>query len=204
MEGRPGATRQRVPADLRRSPRPRPQRQPTTPMPMRSSLARRCGRGSRGAANRARALHRQVRGGRLCFGIGEHAPEPSFRWRSAATSPTRGLTPALAFHRRGSCRGSRSGKRGSVGAGLQGVLGDPVSRLQRRRLLADDPVALWAAWTAAQHEGAISDELGEWRIRCMVFIGRRHEFITGAGRAAERIPGAGLMCSRTLITTPRT
>jgi pimeloyl-ACP methyl ester carboxylesterase len=61
-------------------------------------------------------------------------------------------------------------------------------------LLANDPLALRAAWTAAQREGAISQELGRWRIPCLIFIGAADsDFIDGARRAAEEIPGAELI-----------
>ena len=65
---------------------------------------------------------------------------------------------------------------------------------QRERWLDNDPLALEAAWRAALDEEAIADDLGRWQIPCLVFLGAADaDFLEGARRAAEEIPGAELL-----------
>lgn len=65
---------------------------------------------------------------------------------------------------------------------------------QAARLLANDPLALDAAWRAAMLEGAISDGLHRWQVPCLIFIGGADaDFLDGARRAAEEIPDAELL-----------
>jgi pimeloyl-ACP methyl ester carboxylesterase len=77
---------------------------------------------------------------------------------------------------------------------FEGFWGIRFSDVQRTRLLENDPVALEAAWTAAQGEGAISGELGRWRMPCLMFIGAADAgFLEGARAAAGEIPNAELL-----------
>jgi pimeloyl-ACP methyl ester carboxylesterase len=65
---------------------------------------------------------------------------------------------------------------------------------QRERLLANDPVALHAAWSAAMAEGPISADLGKWKIPCLIFIGAADtDFLDGARRASAEILDAELL-----------
>ena len=134
-------------------------------------------------------------GGRLCFGIGEHAAgrvrslviggNQPYAWPD--TRLGRLIGAALA-------EGAEAGSMEPLVRAFEEFWEIQFPDVQRRRLLANDPVALQAAWTAAQREGAISDELGRWRIPCLIFIGAADtDFIPGARRAAEEIPGAELI-----------
>jgi pimeloyl-ACP methyl ester carboxylesterase len=134
-------------------------------------------------------------GGRLCFGIGEHAParvrslviggNQPYAWPDSPVA--RAVGQALA-------------------AARQQVSSEPLVRAfeafwdiefpspQRERLLDNDPLALDAAWSAATSEGTISADLGRWRVPCLIFIGAADaDFLDGARRAAEEIPGAELL-----------
>jgi pimeloyl-ACP methyl ester carboxylesterase len=134
-------------------------------------------------------------GGRLCFGIGEHAPgrvrslviggNQPYAWPDSPIS--RAVGEALA-------------------AAREQVSSEPLVRAfeafwdiefpgsQRERLLDNDPVALYAAWSAAMAEGAISADLGRWRVPCLIFIGAVDaDFLEGARRATQEIPDAELL-----------
>jgi pimeloyl-ACP methyl ester carboxylesterase len=77
---------------------------------------------------------------------------------------------------------------------FEAVWGIESTSPQRERLLDNDPLALHAAFTAAMAEGAISADLGRWRIPCLIFIGAAdRDFLGGARRAAEEIPDAELL-----------
>ena len=130
-------------------------------------------------------------GARLCFGIGEHASE---RVRSlvtigqqpypidAAGPLTRVVGEAL----------DASKERGIVALveafeSIAGRYPDPVRRLY----LHSDAAAMRAAWRAALAEGAVSDDLSSWRIRCLICVADDDvDFFDQARRAAEEIPGA--------------
>jgi pimeloyl-ACP methyl ester carboxylesterase len=133
-------------------------------------------------------------GGRLGFGIGEHAPErvlslvvggqQPYAWPDGPLS--RVVTEALASART---------------EGIEALVvafeafwdlrfPDPV----RARYLDNDPLALEAAWRAARSEGAISDDLRAWHIPCLIFIGSGDvNFLDQARRAADEIPKATLL-----------
>jgi pimeloyl-ACP methyl ester carboxylesterase len=134
-------------------------------------------------------------GGRLCFGIGAHIPErvlslviggnQPYAWPN--TQLVRIITSALA-------EAAGSGSMEPLVRAFEDFWGIQFPAVQRKRLLDNDPVALKAAWTAAQSEGAISGELGRWRMRCLIFIGAADaDFLDGARRAAEEIPNAELI-----------
>ena len=134
-------------------------------------------------------------GGRLCFGIGEHAPErvrslviggnQPYAWPESPISRTVG---------------------GALAVAREQVNSEPLARAfedfwdiefpspQRERLLGNDPIALHAAWSAAMAEGAISTDLGRWRVPCLIFIGAADaDFLEGARRATAEIPDAELL-----------
>jgi pimeloyl-ACP methyl ester carboxylesterase len=134
-------------------------------------------------------------GGRLCFGIGEHAHErvrslviggnQPYAWPESPISRTVGQ---------------------ALAAAREQVSSEPLVRAfeafwdiefpspQRERLLDNDPLALHAAWSAAMAEGAISADLGRWQVPCLIFIGAADaDFLQGARRAAEEIPDAELL-----------
>ena len=134
-------------------------------------------------------------GGRLCFGVGEHAPErvralviggnQPYGWPD--TSLARVVTNALAA-------GADGGGMEPLVRGFQEFWGVEFPDAQRARWLANDPVALQAAWSAAREEGAISADLGRWQVPCLIFIGAGDaDFLEGARRAVREIPRAELL-----------
>jgi pimeloyl-ACP methyl ester carboxylesterase len=130
------------------------------------------------------------RGGRLGFGIGEHAPERVLSLVIGGQQPygwpdsplVRAVSEGLATAR----------EEGSiepfVGA-LEEFWG--IRFPEERRTLDNDPDALSAAWQAALTEGPVSQDLGAWRVPCLIFIGAADvDFLEQARRAATEIPNA--------------
>ncbi len=133
-------------------------------------------------------------GGRLGFGIGEHAPERVLSLVIGGQQPyawpdsplTRAVTNALAAAR-------TEGMEALVQA-FEAFWGVRFPDAQRTRWLDNDPAALEAAWTAALAEGGISDDLRAWQIRCLIFMGAGDaDFLEQARRAADEIPKAELL-----------
>jgi pimeloyl-ACP methyl ester carboxylesterase len=134
-------------------------------------------------------------GGRLCFGIGEHAPgrvrslviggNQPYAWPETLISRAVGQALATAEERRSSEPLVRA---------FETFWDIEFPSPQRQRLLDNDPLALHAAWTAVMAEGAISANLGRWQVPCLIFIGAADvDFLAGARRAAAEIPDAELL-----------
>ena len=130
-------------------------------------------------------------GGRLGFGIGEHAPErvaslviggqQPYRWPDSPL--TRVVTEALNAAQREGME--------AVARALEDFWQIRFPEPRRTRALDNDPAALRAAWRAALSEGAVSRDLGAWRPRCLIFIGATDaDFLDQARRAASEIPNA--------------
>lgn len=134
-------------------------------------------------------------GGRLCFGIGEHAPgrvrslviggNQPYAWPESPVS--RAVGQALAAARQQmSCE--------PLARAFEDLWNIELPSPQRERLLANDPLALHAAFSAAMAEGPISTDLGRWQIPCLIFIGAADaDFLEGARRAADEIRDAELL-----------
>jgi pimeloyl-ACP methyl ester carboxylesterase len=133
-------------------------------------------------------------GGRLGFGIGEHAPgrvlslviggNQPYAWPDSRL--TRIVTEALVAAR-------TEGMEALVRA-FEDFWAVSFPDPQRARWLDNDPAALEAAWNEAMAEGAISEDLGRWRVPCLIFIGAADaDFLDQARRAAEEIPKAELI-----------
>ena len=133
-------------------------------------------------------------GGRLGFGIGEHAPERVLSLVLGGQQPyaidpagplAHAVTESLAASR---VQGSLAPFVEALEAASAGV---PVPEALRRQWLANDPVAVDAAWSSALAEGAVSGDLRSWRVRCLIHaaVGDA-DFYDGARRAAGEIPGA--------------
>jgi pimeloyl-ACP methyl ester carboxylesterase len=134
-------------------------------------------------------------GGRLCFAIGEHAPgrvrslvlggNQPYAWPDSPISHAVGQALAAAREQATSEPLVRA---------FEAFWDIEFPSPQRERLLANDPVALHAAWSAAMAEGPISADLGKWQIPCLIFIGAADmDFLDGARRAAEEILDAELL-----------
>jgi pimeloyl-ACP methyl ester carboxylesterase len=130
-------------------------------------------------------------GGRLCFGLGEHAPE---RLRSLviigqqpyAIDPNGPLAHVVGEALAAS---KERGIEALVLAfeALAGRYPDPI----RAAYLACDAAAMRAAWVAAMAEGAVSEDLTTWRTRCLICVAADDvDFFEQARRAASEIPDA--------------
>jgi pimeloyl-ACP methyl ester carboxylesterase len=133
-------------------------------------------------------------GARLGFGIGEHAPERVLSLVLIGQQPyaidpdgplARIVGTALAE--------SRMHGIGPLVRAFESIVGrypEPV----REIYLASDATAMRAAWSAVIDEGAISDDLRAWGIRCLIVVAAEDvDFYEQARRAAEEIPGAGFL-----------
>ena len=130
-------------------------------------------------------------GGRLCFGIGEHAPQRAlslciggqqpYRWPDTAL--TRVITEGLIEAR-------TQGMEGLIQA-MEAFWEIRFPEALRARYLDNDPAALQTAWTKALAEGAVSENLPAWRVRCLIFMGAGDtDFLEQARRAATQLPNA--------------
>ena len=133
-------------------------------------------------------------GGRLLFGVGEHAPERACSlvvigqhpYQIDATGPlARVVGEALAA--------SAKEGIGSLVRAFEAIAGrypDPV----RDAYLASDAAAMRAAWAAAMAEGAVSDDLAAWRKRVLICVAADDvDFFDQARRAAREIPNASFV-----------
>ncbi|MDP9225165.1 MAG: alpha/beta hydrolase [Actinomycetota bacterium] len=130
-------------------------------------------------------------GGRLCFGIGEYAPE---RVRSLviigqqpyAIEPGGPLARVVGE----ALNASREHGIEALVEAFEVVAGrypEPV----RATYLGCDAAAMRAAWSAVMSEGAVSEDLGGWDVRCLVCVAVGDaDFFDQARRAAEEIPDA--------------
>jgi pimeloyl-ACP methyl ester carboxylesterase len=133
-------------------------------------------------------------GGRLGFGIGQHAPERVLSLVIGGQQPyawpdsplTRIVTDALAAPQ-------TEGTDALVEA-FEAFWGVQFPEPQRTRWLDNDRAALEAAVNAALAEGAITDDLRAWQVRCLIFMGAGDaDFLDQARRAADEIPKAELL-----------
>jgi len=132
-------------------------------------------------------------GGRLGFGIGEHVPDRVLSLVIGGQQPyaidpdgplAHAVTETLAESR-------REGSLEPFVEALESFAGGRLPDSLRERWLDNDPVAIEAAWSAALAEGAISEDLRAWRIRCLIYVGRGDvDFEDQARHAASEIPRA--------------
>jgi pimeloyl-ACP methyl ester carboxylesterase len=130
-------------------------------------------------------------GGRLCFGIGEHAPE---RVRSLviigqqpyAIEPDGPLTRVVGE----ALEASRERGIEALVEAFEAVAGRYPEPM-RTMYLGCDAAAMRAAWRAAMREGAVCEDLGGWDVRCLICVAVGDvDFFDQARRAAEAIPDA--------------
>jgi pimeloyl-ACP methyl ester carboxylesterase len=130
-------------------------------------------------------------GGRLCFGLGEHAPE---RLRSLvvigqqpyAIDPSGPIARVVA---EGLAASEERGIEALVLAfeAVAGRYPDDV----RAVYLACDAAAMRAARGAAMSEGPVSEDLMVWRTRCLICVADGDvDYFEQAQRAAQEIPNA--------------
>jgi len=127
-------------------------------------------------------------GGRLGFGIGEHAPErvlsliiggqQPYEWPDSPI--TRAVSQGLAAVR-------AKGAEGVVEA-LEAFWNIRIPDERRARWVANDAAALEAAWTTALSEGPVAHDLRAWRVPCLIFMGAAdNDFLEQAQRAAKEL-----------------
>jgi pimeloyl-ACP methyl ester carboxylesterase len=130
-------------------------------------------------------------GGRLCFGIGEQAPDRVLSLVIGGNQPyawpdsplTRVVTEGLVA--------ARSGEMEALVSAMEGFWNKRIPATLRARFLDNDPAALEAAWAKVLSEGPVSENLRAWRVRCLIFLGAADlDFLDLAQRAAEEIPNA--------------
>ena len=131
-------------------------------------------------------------GARLGFALAEHAPErvlslvlcgnQPYAWDLEAPT-AQAVAAAIAASR-------QEGMRGFVET-FESALGYRFPEPERTWTLEkNDPAALEAAYRSIQVEGPISQDLGAWRVPCLICVGEADEMHDAAKRAAEEIPGA--------------
>jgi pimeloyl-ACP methyl ester carboxylesterase len=130
-------------------------------------------------------------GGRLAFGIGEHAPErvaslvvlgqQPYTWPDSPL--TRAVTEGLAA--------SRTKGAVAVVEALETFWGVQFPNPRRARWLENDPAAMQSAWTTVLAEGSVARDLRRWQIPCLICMGSADaDFHDLARQAAAEIPGA--------------
>lgn len=132
-------------------------------------------------------------GGRLGFGIGEHAPDRVLSLVIGGQQPyaidpegpvAHAATETLAESR-------REGSMEPFVEMLESFADTSFPDALRERWLDNDPEAIEAAWSAAVAEGAISEDLGAWQVRCLIYIATGDvDFHDQAQQAADEIPSA--------------
>jgi pimeloyl-ACP methyl ester carboxylesterase len=130
-------------------------------------------------------------GGRLCFGIGEHAPERTRSLVIVGQQPY-AIDPAGPLARALGEAVVASRERGieALVLAFEAVAGRYPESV-RAAYLACDAAALRAAFGAAMAEGAVSRNLGAWDVRCLICVAENDaDFFDQARRAAEEIPNA--------------
>ena len=130
-------------------------------------------------------------GGRLCFGIGEHAPE---RIRSLVTIGQQpyAIDPdgPLARVVGDALATSREEGIGALVEAFEAIAGRYPDAVRDVYLACDAP-AMHAAWACAMAEGAVSEDLGGWDVRCLICVAEDDvDFFNQARRAADEIPNA--------------
>jgi pimeloyl-ACP methyl ester carboxylesterase len=133
-------------------------------------------------------------GGRLAFGIGEHAPE---RVRSLVVVRQQpyGIDPdgPIAHLVGEALEASEEQGIEPLVQAFEAVAGRYPESV-RAAYLTCDAAAMRAAFAAAMSEGAVSDRLGEWRLPCLICVAADDvDFFEQASRAAEQIPGAAFV-----------
>jgi pimeloyl-ACP methyl ester carboxylesterase len=132
-------------------------------------------------------------GGRLCFGIGEHAPERVLSLIIGGQQPY-AIDPdgPIARAARETLAESRSeGSMEPFVDMLESFAGTRFPHALRERWLDNDPVAIEAAWSAALAEGTISKDLRAWQIPCLIYVAAGDDdFHDQAQQAADEILNA--------------
>jgi pimeloyl-ACP methyl ester carboxylesterase len=131
-------------------------------------------------------------GGRLCFGMGEHAPERVLSVVVGGQQPyaidPNGPLARLIIEATPAMR--TEGMEAFVRA-VERSSNIRVPDAERARYLENDPIAVAAATKAMLAEGKIVTDLRQWKSPCLIFVGAGDvDFLEQARRAANEIPNA--------------
>ena len=130
-------------------------------------------------------------GGRLGFGVVHRAPGRVRSLVSIGQHPYRlrddGPLGRILSAAMGASRTQGISALVEAFEGLAGRYPDEI----RAAYLAEDAVAMRAAWTAGLAEGPVADHLGSWDLPCCICVAAGDvDFADDARRAAAEIPGA--------------
>jgi pimeloyl-ACP methyl ester carboxylesterase len=131
-------------------------------------------------------------GGRLAFGIGEHAPERVLSLVAGGQQPyaideARPLARVIL----GALEPTRRDGVGAFVEALEGYWEIRFPEPERRGYLLQDGLAVAAAAEAMLTQGAISEDLRRWQVPCLIYLGEGDvDFVEQARRAADEIPNA--------------
>jgi pimeloyl-ACP methyl ester carboxylesterase len=143
---------------------------------------------------RAHLLGRSY-GGRLAFGVGQHAPERVLSLVAGGQQPY-AVDPngPLARVVKSACDATRrEGTRAFVEA-LERYWEIRFPEPERGTYLSQDGTALAAAAEALLTQGAIAEDLSEWCVACLIYLGAGDvDFVEQARQAAAEIPSATLI-----------
>lgn len=131
-------------------------------------------------------------GGRLGFGIGEHAPDRVLSLVIGGQQPyaMHADSPLARVIIDGLARSQSEGLEAFVRA-LEEFSSIRFPDTQRARYIDNDPAAIQAASDAMLAEGTIVGDLRAWQVRCLIFVGASDsDFADQARRAADDIPEA--------------
>lgn len=131
-------------------------------------------------------------GGRLCFGIGENAPERVSSLIIGGQQPY-AMNPDGPIAR-SVIEGTEAIKKRGMEAFIEALEKGGNMRIpepQRIEYLKNDPAAVAAASDAMLAEGTIAKNLKTWAFPCLIFVGAGDaDFYEQAKQAAEEIPNA--------------
>lgn len=132
-------------------------------------------------------------GGRLGFGIGEHASERVLSLVIGGQQPY-AIDPDGPLAHAATETLAESRREESIEPFVKMLESFADTRFPdalRERWLDNDPAAIEAAWSAAVGEGAISEDLGAWDVRCFIYVASGDvDFHDQAQQAAGEIPDA--------------
>ncbi len=130
-------------------------------------------------------------GGRLCFGVGRHAPERVRSLIAIGQHPYEiDRNGPLARVVGDALEASKQRGIEALVEAFEAIAGRYPDDV-RSTYLACDADAMRAAWEAATTEGAVAEDLGTWSVRCLICVAEDDaDFFEGARRAASEIPNA--------------
>ena len=134
-------------------------------------------------------------GGRLCFGIGEHAPERVLSLVIGGQQPY-AMDPNAPIAR-SITEGTEAIRKRGIEAFVEALEKGGNMRLpepQRTEYLKNDPAAITAASDAMLAEGTVAHNLERWKFPCLIFVGANDaDFYDQAKRAADELPNSELL-----------